>query len=315
LRAAAKNHARVCTISDPNDYPEFLQALSNGDVSEKIRNLYALKAFEQTASYDMAIADFFRKKYASDGNQIQQLSLRYGANPHQKPAAAFKKGGPLPFKVLNGAPGYINLLDSLNAWPLVKELKQALGLPAAASFKHVSPAGAAIGVDLTEKEREVCLVNDIEGLEHSKLAMAYARARGADRMSSFGDIIALSDKVDVPTAKIISREVSDGVVAPSYSKEALEILSKKKGGKYMILQVHVKLRPSRTLLKEDRLMNPTNHHRRRPALCLASNYSNIETMYRYGRKTLSIRLSHPKTLRYLSPVCLLIPTLLFLSGV
>lgn len=180
LRAAAKNHARVCVLSDPQDYAEFLQAMDKGEVTERSRQLYALKAFEQTADFDTTVADFFRKKYASDG--IQQLSLRYGANPHQKFAAAFSKDCPLPFKVLNGAPGYINLLDSLNAWPLVKELKQALGLPAAASFKHVSPAGAAVGVALTEREKEVCMVADIEGLSDSALAMAYARARGADRM-------------------------------------------------------------------------------------------------------------------------------------
>ena len=229
IRAAAKNHERVCVLSDPDDYAEFLQGLDKGEITERSRQLYALKAFEHTADYDTTIAGFFRKKYASDGRQ--QISLRYGLNPHQTPAAAFNKDGPLPFKVLNGAPGYINLLDSLNAWPLVKELKQALGLPAATSFKHVSPAGAAIGVPMTEEEREVCMVNDIDGLSESGLAQAYARARGSDRMSSFGDIIALSDEVDLPTARIISREVSDGVIAPAYSTEAFEILSKKKGGK------------------------------------------------------------------------------------
>ena len=163
-------------MSDPNEYAGFLQELERGNVTERSRQLYALKAFEQTASYDTAIADFFRKKYASDGDHIQQLSLRYGANPHQKPAAAFNKDGPLPFKVLNGAPGYINLLDSLNAWPLVKELKQALSLPAAASFKHVSPAGAAVGVPLSEIEREVFMVGDVDGISESGLAQAYARA-------------------------------------------------------------------------------------------------------------------------------------------
>ncbi|KAM0794602.1 AICAR transformylase/IMP cyclohydrolase/methylglyoxal synthase [Usnea florida] len=241
LRAAAKNHARVCVLSDPQDYAEFLQGLEKGEVTEKSRQLYALKSFEHTAEYETAIADFFRKRYASDG--IQQMQLKYGANPHQKPAEVFSKNGPLPFKVLNGAPGYINLLDSLNAWPLVKELKQALGLAAAASFKHVSPAGAAVGVPLTQEEKEVCMVADIEGLSESALAMAYARARGADRMSSFGDIVALSDVVDVPTAKIISREVSDGVIAPGYSKEAFEILSKKKGRKYMMLEMDESYEP------------------------------------------------------------------------
>ncbi|KAI4173775.1 MAG: hypothetical protein LQ343_002778 [Gyalolechia ehrenbergii] len=244
LRAAAKNHARVCVLTDPQDYAEFLQGLAKGEITERSRQLYALKAFTHTADYESTISDFFRKKYASDG--LQQVALRYGTNPHQKPAAAFRKEGPLPFRVLNGSPGFVNLLDVLNAWPLVKELKQALGLPAAASFKHVSPAGAAVGVPMTEEERKVCMVNDIDGISQSGLAQAYARARGADRMSSFGDIIALSDEVDFPTAKIISREVSDGVVAPGYAKEALEILSKKKGGKYMVLQMDESYEPPPT---------------------------------------------------------------------
>ncbi|EFW19757.1 bifunctional phosphoribosylaminoimidazolecarboxamide formyltransferase/IMP cyclohydrolase [Coccidioides posadasii str. Silveira] len=235
LRAAAKNHARVTVLSDPNDYPEFLGELKKGEISEKNRRLYALKAFEHTADYDEAISGFFRKQYAGEG--VQHLALRYGANPHQKPAAAFMREGKLPFKVLNGSPGYINLLDSLNAWPLVKELKQALGYPAAASFKHVSPAGAAIGIPLNEKEKKVYMVEDIAGIDESGLAQAYARARGADRMSSFGDVIALSDVVDVPTAKIISREVSDGVIAPGYQPEALALLAKKKGGKYLVLEM------------------------------------------------------------------------------
>ncbi|KAJ5610465.1 hypothetical protein N7510_007184 [Penicillium lagena] len=242
LRAAAKNHKRVTILSDPSDYPEFLKELQTGEITAASRNQYALKAFEQTADYDSAISAFFRKEYA--GNGLQQLSLRYGTNPHQKPASAYMVQGKLPFKVLNGAPGYVNLLDALNAWPLVKELKQALGFPAAASFKHVSPAGAAIGVPLNEKERKVYMVDDIPGLETSGLAQAYARARGADRMSSFGDILALSDVVDVPTAKIISREVSDGVIAAGYEPAALEILSKKKGGKYLVLQMDESYTPA-----------------------------------------------------------------------
>ncbi|ETN38753.1 phosphoribosylaminoimidazolecarboxamide formyltransferase/IMP cyclohydrolase [Cyphellophora europaea CBS 101466] len=235
IRAAAKNHARVTILSDPNDYSTFLQDLEKGEITEQQKQLYALKAFEHTADYDAAISDFFRKQYA--GNGLQHMSLRYGANPHQKPAAAYMKDSELPYTVLGGSPGYINLLDCLNAWPLVKELKEALGLPAAASFKHVSPAGAAIAVPLDETERKVFMVDDIAGISDSPLAQAYARARGADRMSSFGDVIALSDKVDVPTAKIISREVSDGVIAPDYDSEALEILKKKKGGKYLVLKM------------------------------------------------------------------------------
>ena len=148
----------------------------------------------------------------------------------------FSKTGPLPFHVLAGSPGYINLLDAFNAWPLVKELRKATGLPAAASFKHVSPAGAAIGLPLSDIEKQVYMV---QGLELSPLACAYARARGADRMSSFGDWIALSDHCDVATAKIISREVSDGVIAPSYDADALDMLKKKKSGKYTVLQVDV----------------------------------------------------------------------------
>ncbi|CAG8957769.1 hypothetical protein HYFRA_00000107 [Hymenoscyphus fraxineus] len=247
IRAAAKNHGRVTILSDPADYPEFLQELEKGEVSERSRNLYALKAFEHTADYDASISDFFRKQYAGEGTQ--QMALRYGANPHQKPAAAYNKLAPLPFKVLCGAPGYINLMDALNAWPLVKELKAALHLPAAASFKHVSPAGAAIGIPLSPDERKVYMVDDIEGLENSPLACAYARARGADRMSSFGDMIALSEIVDVPTAKIISKEVSDGVIAPGYEDAALEILKKKKGGKYLVLQIDPEYEPSSTELR------------------------------------------------------------------
>ncbi|KJR84535.1 phosphoribosylaminoimidazolecarboxamide formyltransferase [Sporothrix schenckii 1099-18] len=241
IRAAAKNHSRVTILSDPTDYAEFISELEAGEVKETSRKLYALKAFEHTADYDAAISDFFRKQYAGDG--FQHLALRYGANPHQKPAAAYVKEGRLPFTVLSGAPGYINLLDALNAWPLVKELKEALGLPAAASFKHVSPAGAAIGTPLSADERKVYMVNDITGIETSALAQAYARARGADRMSSFGDMIALSDTVDVATASIIGKEVSDGVIAPGYEPEALAILQKKKGGRYLVLQIDPEYSP------------------------------------------------------------------------
>ncbi|KAK1769761.1 putative bifunctional purine biosynthesis protein ade17 protein [Phialemonium atrogriseum] len=242
IRAAAKNHARVTILSDPNDYAEFLKELETGEIKESSRKLYALKAFEHTADYDAAISDFFRKQYAEG---LQYLPLRYGANPHQKPAAAYVKEGNLPFKVLGGSPGYINLLDALNSWPLVKELRLALGKPAAASFKHVSPAGAAIGTPLSADERKVYFVDDIPGIETSGLAQAYARARGADRMSSFGDMIALSDIVDVPTASIISKEVSDGVIAPGYEDAALEILKKKKGGKYLVLQMDPEYNPGK----------------------------------------------------------------------
>ncbi|KAI1345113.1 cytidine deaminase-like protein [Xylariaceae sp. FL0016] len=243
IRAAAKNHSRVTILSDPNDYPEFLKELETGEIKEASRNRYALKAFEHTADYDAHIAGFFRARYA---DTQQYMALRYGANPHQKPASAYTQSTDLPFKVLGGSPGYINLLDALNSWALVKELKEALGKPAAASFKHVSPAGAAIGVPLSADERKVYFVDDIQGIDTSGLAQAYARARGADRMSSFGDIIALSDLVDVPTASIISKEVSDGVIAPGYEDAALEILKKKKGGKYLVLQMDPDFQPDAT---------------------------------------------------------------------
>ena len=149
---------------------------------------------------------------------MKEFELKYGCNPNQKPARIFMEGGAeLPLEVLNGRPGYINFLDALNSWQLVRELKEALGLPAAASFKHVSPAGAAVGLPLTDKMKKACFVDDIEGLDDSPLACAYARARGTDRMCSFGDWIALSDVCDETTARIIKREVSDGVIAPGYT--------------------------------------------------------------------------------------------------
>ncbi|KAI0060648.1 AICARFT/IMPCHase bienzyme [Artomyces pyxidatus] len=244
LRAAAKNHERVTVLSDPSDYAEFLKAwkAGEGDVGQAIRSKLALKAFEMTAQYDEAISGYFREQYADAGagdklvGSVQRLALRYGANPHQKPAQAFVKEGELPFKVLLGSPGYINLLDALNSYALVKELQEALKLPAAASFKHVSPAGAAVGLELSETEKKVYGVDDLKD-PLTPLASAYARARGADRMSSFGDFIALSAPCDLATARIVSREVSDGIIAPGYSPEALEVLSKKKGGKYCVLQI------------------------------------------------------------------------------
>lgn len=166
---------------------------------------------------------------------MKELELKYGCNPNQKPSRIYVEEGELPIKVLCGKPGYINFLDALNGWQLVKELKQATGLPAATSFKHVSPAGAAVGLPLTEVERKIYWVDDMGEL--SPLASAYARARGADRMSSFGDFISLSDVCDVSTAKIIKREVSDGVIAPGYEPEALEILKSKKSGKYNVIEI------------------------------------------------------------------------------
>jgi phosphoribosylaminoimidazolecarboxamide formyltransferase/IMP cyclohydrolase len=173
----------------------------------------------------------------------KEITLRYGFNPHQRPARIYNSKGPLPFKIVNGAPGYINMLDALNSWQLVRELKQALDLPAAASFKHVSPAGAAVAVPLTDALGKAYFVDD---MEESPLMAAYARARGADRVSSYGDFAAFSETVDVPTAKLIAREVSDGMIAPGYEPKALDILKTKKGGKYLVVEIDTAYEPPET---------------------------------------------------------------------
>ncbi len=180
---------------------------------------------------------------------MKELELKYGCNPNQKPSRIYMEEGELPIKVLNGKPGYINFLDAFNGWQLVKELKQATGLPAATSFKHVSPAGAAVGLPLSEVERKIYWVDDMD-MEFTPLANAYARARGADRMSSFGDFISLSDVCDVATAKIIKREVSDGVIAPGYEPEALAILKEKKKGNYNVIEIDPNYVPKQLERKE-----------------------------------------------------------------
>ena len=169
---------------------------------------------------------------------MKEFELKYGCNPNQKPSKIYMENGQeLPIQILNGRPGYINFLDAFNSWQLVKELKTALGLPAVTSFKHVSPTSAAVGVPLSDKLKKACFVDDVEGLDESPLACAYARARGTDRMCSFGDWVALSDVCDVTTAKMISREVSDGIIAPGYEPEALEILKAKRKGTYNVVQI------------------------------------------------------------------------------
>ena len=167
---------------------------------------------------------------------MKELALKYGCNPNQKPSRIYMEEGELPLTVLNGRPGYINFLDALNSWQLVRELKQATGMPAAASFKHVSPAGAAIGLPLDDTLAQIYFTNDVK-IPLSPIACAYARARGADRMSSYGDFIALSDTCDAATATLIKREVSDGVIAPSYTEEALQILREKRNGTYNVIQI------------------------------------------------------------------------------
>lgn len=201
------------------------------------------------------------------------LTLRYGTNPQQAPARVFTKNGTdLPILILGGSPGYINLLDALNAWQLVGELKQATDLPAAASFKHVSPSGAAVAVPLSDVLRKIYFVDD---LDLSPLAEAYARARGVDRMSSFGDFIALSDPVDVPTARVISREVSDGVIAPGYEPAALEILRGKKGGKYAVVQVDPDYSPDAIETRD--VFGITFEQRRHDRLASPADLANIVT--------------------------------------
>ena len=169
---------------------------------------------------------------------MKEFELKYGCNPNQKPSKIYMANGQdLPIEILNGRPGYINFLDAFNSWQLVKELKAALGLPAVTSFKHVSPTSAAVGVKLSDKLKKACFVDDVEGLDESPLACAYARARGTDRMCSFGDWVALSDVCDVTTAKMIAKEVSDGIIAPGYEPEALEILKSKRKGTYNVVKI------------------------------------------------------------------------------
>ncbi|XP_056391185.1 bifunctional purine biosynthesis protein ATIC [Hyla sarda] len=274
LRAAAKNHARVTVLCDPSDYNSIADEIEKSeqkDTTLERRCQLALKAFTHTAQYDDAISDYFRKQYSKG---VSQLPLRYGINPHQAPAQIFTRGPQLPLTVLNGSPGFINLCDALNGWQLVKELKNALSLPAATSFKHVSPAGAAVGIPLTEDDARVCMVHDIYATL-TPLATAYARARGSDRMSSFGDFIAISDVCDVPTAKIISREVSDGIIAPGYDEEALKILSKKKNGSYCVLQVDPTYEPDSAEIRS--IFGLQLEQRRNDAVVDSSLFSNVVT--------------------------------------
>ena len=182
---------------------------------------------------------------------MKEFELKYGCNPNQKPAKIYMSdSSELPIKILSGRPGFINFLDAFNSWQLVKEIKEALGMPAATSFKHVSPTSAAVGIKMSDNLKKACFVDDIEGLDDSPLATAYARARGTDRMSSFGDWIALSDVCDVTTAKLIKREVSDGVIAPGYEPEALEILKSKRNGNYNIVKIDPNYVPAEQEVKQ-----------------------------------------------------------------
>jgi len=206
---------------------------------------------------------------------MREMQLKYGCNPHQKPARIYMKNGELPIAVLNGNPSYINFMDALNGWQLVKELKAATGIPAAASFKHVSPAGAAVGLPLSDALKKAYHIKEAE---LSPLACAYARARGADRVSSFGDFAALSDRVDVDTARLLSREVSDGVIAPDYDAEALEILKSKKKGKYVIMRIDPGYEPAVTESRD--IYGITLEQKRNDAIITRDTFSNMVTQNR-----------------------------------
>jgi len=240
VRAAAKNCDSVAIITDPSQYAAVLKELQENDgcLCKDTRRELAAAAFAHTARYDCAVAKYFAGQTGGAVTEmreyVEEFPLKYGVNPHQKPAALSHVGTHgMPFEVLNGAPGYTNLMDALNSWQLVSELESALGLPAAASFKHVSPAGAAVGVELSEELKQVY---DVVGKDLSPQAVAYVRARNADPMSSFGDFIGISGIVDVSTASIIKREVADGVIAAGFEPEALEMLKAKKGGKFLVLK-------------------------------------------------------------------------------
>lgn len=207
---------------------------------------------------------------------MKEFTLKYGCNPNQKPARIFMSdGSDLPVEIVNGRPGYINFLDALNSWQLVHELKNSLHLPAAASFKHVSPTSAAVGIPMDEKLKKACFVDDMEGLDDSPLATAYARARGTDRMSSFGDWAALSDTCDAATAKLLKREVSDGVIAPDFTPEALEILKQKKKGNYNIVKIDPDYVPEE--LERKQVFGITFEQKRNDYMVKPEDFTNIVT--------------------------------------
>jgi len=241
IRASAKNHACVTIMTNPAQYSVLMKQMGENDgcTTFDFRKNCACAAYALTAAYDSMVSTWMEKQ-VSEPPSTKTVSfeverpLKYGCNPHQLPAGLCAVGGgKLPFEVLSGVPGYINLLDAVNAWQCVHELAEATGLPAAASFKHVSPAGAAIGIELTDQER---LVFEVKDKEMSLTSAAYVRARNADPMCSFGDFVAISHEVDLPTAMILKIEVCDGIIAPSFNPEALEILKAKKQGKFIVLK-------------------------------------------------------------------------------
>lgn len=255
LRSTAKNHASTTIVTSPAQYEEVIECMKEkGGTTLELRKRFAARAFALSASYDSAIATWFSSQLTTDTDTTTpapvitrvyqpEYPLKYGCNPHQKPASISSRLSTsntpsLPFTVLNGTPGYINLLDATNAWQLVTELHAATSLPAAASFKHVSPAGAAVAVPLSPTECAAYEVTEEAAKELTPVALAYLRARNADPMCSFGDFAAVSDVVDEATAMILKKEVSDGIIAKGFTEEALKILKGKKGGKFIVLEAN-----------------------------------------------------------------------------
>lgn len=243
LRSTSKNHAATTIVTSPDQYEEVMKCIEEtGGTTLSLRKKYAAQAFSLSAAYDSAIANWFTNQLGEEKPVTTRVykpefPLKYGCNPHQKPAGISSVlNNKLPFDVLNGVPGYINLLDAANAWQLVKELRAGTGLAAAASFKHVSPAGAAVAVALSDVECAAYEITPEAAKDLTPVALAYLRARNADPMCSFGDFAAVSDIVDEATAKILKKEVSDGIIAPGYTPEALELLKSKKGGKFIVLE-------------------------------------------------------------------------------
>ncbi|OQR92074.1 bifunctional purine biosynthesis protein PURH [Achlya hypogyna] len=280
LRSSAKNHASVVICTAPSQYKDLVAEMSthNAGTTLAFRKRCAAAAFTLSAYYDSQISKWFNEQLGSEATAVTRvyepaLPLKYGCNPHQNPASIMTiKGHNLPFKVLNGTPGYINLLDAANAYQLVAEVRQALHLPAAASFKHVSPAGAAVYVPLDDKLKAAYEVGNIE---LTPLSVAYLRARNADPLSSFGDFVAVSDIVDEATAKVLKREVSDGIIAPGYEPAALEILAAKKGGKFIVLEADAAFVPPPMEYRE--VYGMTFAQRRNDVLFNHSHVADVQT--------------------------------------
>jgi len=282
MRSTAKNHAFTTIVTSPAQYAEVMREMEErGGTTLSLRRRLASEAFALSAAYDSAISSYFQSQSSAPPTSITrvyrpQTNLKYGCNPHQKPARISSiSSSRLPFEILNGVPGYINLLDAANAYQLVRELRGATSLPAAASFKHVSPAGAAVSVELSPLECEAYEIKAEDAAALTPVALAYLRARNADPMCSFGDFAAVSDVVDGDTARILKKEVSDGIVAPGYTEEALAILKSKKGGKFIVLKAEESFEPEEIEYRE--VYGMTFSQRRNDYLITKDNMSNVVT--------------------------------------